>query len=77
MSWAPWQLVQVGAAPLLVPFLPTITPWMLSWYLPATLPPGILPFLIVASLPWHAAQVASMFAWLVREVASAERLMSC
>ena len=40
------------------------------------LPPGSLPWATMASLPWHLEQVASMFAWLVRESASFARRMS-
>ena len=72
---APWQLVQVGAEARAAPA--SACPWMLSWNLLATLPPGSFASRTIASLPWHLPQVASRFAWLVRESGSLLRLMSC
>ncbi len=77
MSCAPWQSVHSGANLLCGPLPPTSLPCTLSWYFLPTLPPGSLAFATYASLPWHAAQVASRLAWLVRDAGSLDRRMSC
>ncbi len=60
MVCAPWQLLQVGAEPCAAPL--SALPWMLSWNLPPTLPPGNFPVAAFASLPWHFEHVASTLA---------------
>ena len=60
MLCAPWQFVHVGAEPCAAPL--SALPWMLSWNLLPTLPPGSLPCATTASLPWHFEQVFSTLA---------------
>ena len=60
-----------------LPFPARSLPWMLSWYIAETLPPGILPSLMSFSLPWQAPQVASRLPRLVFAPSSEVALMSC
>src|SRR5512139_186279 len=77
MSCVPWQSVQTGTLSLDLPVPCRGLPWMLSWYIAETLPPGTLPSLMSFSSPWQAPQVVSRFARLVFAASSEVALMSC